>query len=87
MNVDIEKHAEKQAFYGTDMNIEYEDISFDLGLVGYVIPDSVLRGESMKYLTEKAEKRGLVGFNRFMKSMEFMKFKDNSMVLDMALLF
>lgn len=30
------------------MEFSYDDISFDLGFIGYIIPDSVLRGESMR---------------------------------------
>lgn len=35
------------------MEFNYEDISFNLGVMGYIIPDSVLRGDSMKSLIEK----------------------------------
>ncbi|KRX04112.1 hypothetical protein PPERSA_08327 [Pseudocohnilembus persalinus] len=85
--VKIKKLANKQAFRAVSLNIEYEDISFDLGYLGYVIPDTVLRGKSMREIFERAENRLLVAYNKFLRAFDFMMFKDDRMVIDMEILF
>jgi hypothetical protein len=73
---------EKRLYNATDFKIGYEDISFDFGFLSYLVPDALIRTETVLALVKKAEYRALEGFNKFLASFNFLKFKGNSIIID-----
>jgi hypothetical protein len=53
-----------------------------LGYLSYLIPSAIIKTESINKLVQKIEVRSLANFNIFLKNFEFLKFKDDSLIID-----
>lgn len=43
----MKKNQENKLYEATDIDIQYDDISFDLGYLSYLVPNALIKTESM----------------------------------------